>query len=269
VTLTNNGGVALSGISATATTGFSVASSTCSGTLAVGSSCAIVVSFTPPAAGAASGTLTVVVASSSQTYTAPLSGFGDDFALGVKGSTSATVTSGQIATFALNVTPAGGTTGAIAFSCSGVPAGASCTVTPAQATLDGVNPFDVTLTVATGLTTASAPPLKRPGQWPGALLCLAPWCWFEVGRWRKKGKLRGGAWRAGMVLAVVLGCASAMSVMGCGVKASGGTTGTGGSGTGGSGSGSAQSTPPGSYPITLTAKMPGVQKTIQVTLTVE
>ncbi|MGC8548506.1 MAG: choice-of-anchor D domain-containing protein [Acidobacteriaceae bacterium] len=269
VTLTNNGGVALSSITATATAGFSIASNTCSGTLAVGSSCAIGVSFTPAAAGAASGTLTVVVGSSSQTYTVQLNGFGDDFTLGSTSSTSATVTSGQTATYGLSATPVGGTTGAIAFSCSGAPAGASCAVTPAQGTLDGVNPFDMTLTVVTGLTTASASPLQRPGQWPGALLCLAPWFWLELGRWRKKGKWRGGAWRAGIVLAVMLGCASAMSLMGCGVKASGGTTGTGGSGSGGSGSGSTQSTPPGSYVITVTAKMAGVQKTFQVNLTVE
>ena len=269
VTLTNNGGVSLSSITATATAGFSVASSTCGGALAVGSRCAIGITFTPSAAGAANGTLTVAVGSSGQNYTVPLSGFGDDVALGSTGGTTVTVTSGQTATFGLSATPMSGTTGTITFSCSGAPAGASCAVTPAQGTLDGANPLDVTLTVATGLTTASVPPLKRPGPWPGALLCVAPWFWIELARWRKKGKLRGGAWRAGIVLAVVLGCASAMGVMGCGVKASGGTTGTGGSGTGGSGSGTAQSTPPGSYPITLTATMPGVQKTIQVTLTVE
>ncbi len=269
VTLTNNGGVALSSITATTTSGFSVASNTCSGTLAVGSSCAIGVSFAPAAAGAVNGTLTVVVGSSSQTYTVTLEGFGDDFTLGTTSSTSVTVTSGQTATFGLSATPLSGTTGAITFSCSGAPAGASCAVTPAQGTLDGVNPFDMTLTVVTGLTTAIASPAQRSGHWPGALLCLTPWFWVEVGRWRKKGKWRGGAWRAGLVLAVVLGCASAMSLMGCGVKASGGTTGSGGSGSGGSGSGSAQSTPPGSYPITVTAAMPGLQKTIQVNLTVE
>jgi hypothetical protein len=269
VTLTNNGGVALSGITATATTGFSVASSTCSGTLAVGSSCAIGVNFTPSVAGAASGTMTVLVGSSNQTYTVSLSGFGDDFKLGSTSSTSVTVTSGQTATYGLSATPVSGTRGAITFSCSGAPAGASCVVTPAQGTLDGVNPFDMTLTVVTGLTTASAPPLQRPGQWPGALLCVAPWLWIEVGRWRKKGKSGSETWRAGFMLVFVLGCVTAMGLMGCGVKSSGGTTGSSVSGSGGSGSGSAQSTPPGSYAITVTASMPGVQKTIQVNLTVE
>lgn len=268
VTLTNNGGVALSGITAMVTSGFSVASNGCSGTIAVGSACTMGLSFTPAAAGAVSGTLTVSVGSSNQTYTLPLSGFGDDFTLGSTSSTSQTITSGSTATYGLSATPVGGTTGTIQFTCSGAPAGASCAVTPAQGNLNGQSPFDVTLTVVTGQTTASVVPLKKRGGWPGVLLCLTPWLWIEVSRWRKKGKLRGGMWRAGVVLAVALGCTSAMSLMGCGVKASGGTT-TGSGGTGGGGSGSTQTTPSGSYPITLTATMPGVQKTIQVTLTVE
>jgi hypothetical protein len=139
-------------------------------------------------------------------------------------------------------------------------------VTPAQGTLDGKNALDVTLTVITGQTVASVKPLKVGGGWPAGLLCLTPWLWLEVARWRKKGLRRGGVWRVGIVLWMVLGFASAMSLMGCGVKASGGTSSTG---TGGTGSGTTQTTPSGSYPITLTATMPGVQKTIQVTLTVE
>lgn len=266
VTLTNNGGVALSGISATTTAGFSIASNTCSGTIAVGSACSIGISFTPSAAGAASGTLTVTVASSGQTYAVPLSGFGDDFTLGTTGSSSQTITSGSTATYGLSATPVNGTAGTITFSCSGAPAGASCSVSPTQGALNGQNAFDVTLTVVTGQTTASIAPLKKHDGWPGAMLCLMPWLWWEVTRRRKKTKQYGAAWRVWMVLVLVLGCASAISLTGCGVKASGGTTATQ---TGGGGSGATQTTPSGSYPITLTASMPGVQKTIQVTLTVE
>lgn len=266
VTLTNNGGVALSGISANTTAGFSVVSNTCGGTLAVGSNCAMEIGFTPSAAGAASGTLTVTVGSSSEAYSVPLIGFGDDFTLGATGSTTQTVTSGSTATFGLSVTPVSGTSGTIAFRCSGAPAGASCAVSPAQGTLNGTSAFNVTLTVVTGQTTASVVPVGTRGEWPGALLCAAPWFWLDLGRWRRK-RMRGrGVWSAGMVLALVLGCAAAVSLSGCGVKASGGT---GSTGTGSGGSSTSQTTPPGSYPITLTASMPGVQKTVQYTLTVE
>ncbi len=264
VTLTNNGSFAISGITATTSAGFTVVSNTCSGTIVVGGACSLGVSFTPAAAGAASGTLKVSVSSSSQTYTVPLSGFGDDFTLAATTGTSQTVTSGSTASYGLSATPVNGTTGAIQFSCSGAPAGASCAVTPSQGALDGKNAFDVTLTVITGQTTAKAAPMKRLGGWPGAVLCMTPWLWLEVSRCRKRGKLRRGVWRAGMVL-VVVGCASAMSLMGCGVKASGGTTSTGS----GNGSGTIQTTPSGAYPITVTATMPGVQKTFPVTLTVE
>jgi hypothetical protein len=262
VTLTNNGSVALSGISAAVTAGFGVASNTCTGTIAVGGTCQFGVSFTPPAAGPASGTLTVTVTSSSQTYKVSLSGFGDDFTLASTTSTTQTVTSGSTATYGLSATPVNGTTGTIQFSCSGAPAGASCTVTPSQGNLAGGNAFDVTLTVITGQTSASAAPLKRIGGWPGVVLCMTPWIWLEVGRWRRKGKRSGGMWHLGVVLVVVMSLASAMGLMGCGVKASsGGSTGTSGSGK--------QVTPSGSYPITLTATMPGLKKTIQVKLIVE
>lgn len=267
VTLTNNGGVALSDITANITTGFSIAANTCTGTLAVGSSCSVGVTFAPTAAGAATGTLTVTVGSSSQTYKVPLTGFGDDFTLGSTSSTTQTITSGSTATYGLSATPVNGSTGAITFTCSGAPAGASCAVTPAQGTLDGTNAFDVTLTVITGQSTAQLTPLEANRHAPGALLCLAPWFWLELGRWRRQRSRRGGLWSAGMVLVLMLGLGSALGLMGCGVKASGGTSSSGTGGT--TGSGTTQTTPSGSYPITMTASMAGIQKTIQVTLTVE
>lgn len=268
VTLTNNGGVAVSGITAAVTAGFAVSSNTCSGTVAVGDSCAMGINFTPGTSGAASGTLTVAVGSSGQSYKVALSGSGDDFTLGTTSGSSLTVTSGSTATYGLSVTPVNGTSGPISFTCSGAPTGASCAVSPTQGTMDGANPFDVTLTVATGETTASLRPLRMGGGWPGSgvMVCMAPWLWLEGRERRRKGGRRGGLRRAGILLAVALVCVSLLGFVGCGVKASGGTTGTGGTG---SGTGTGQITPSGSYPITLTASMPGVQKTIQVTLTVE
>ncbi len=73
VTLTNNGGEPLTSIAATASGPFQIASG-CAGELAANSSCSIGVSFTPTAAAAQSGTLTVSDALG--THTVSLSGTG-------------------------------------------------------------------------------------------------------------------------------------------------------------------------------------------------
>jgi uncharacterized protein (TIGR03118 family) len=73
---------------------------------------------------------------------------------------SATITAGQSANFTLTVTPNGGFSGTVAFSCMG-PAGVTCTFNPAS--IEGTNAGSTTLTVDTsGLVAASDRTLSMP-----------------------------------------------------------------------------------------------------------
>ncbi|WP_027345466.1 choice-of-anchor D domain-containing protein [Hamadaea tsunoensis] len=142
VTVTN-GGSAAAAISSIATTGDFSQTNTCGSSLAAGASCTVTVKFTPTAAGARSGNLTITAAGI--TNTVPLSGTGVapgpvlnanptglTFAGTIVGSSSATQT--------VSVTNSGTTTATVSgvsatgdFSqtnnCSSLAVGASCTVT--------------------------------------------------------------------------------------------------------------------------------------------
>jgi len=97
-----------------------------------GGSCEINVKFTPPVASLQSALLTVTGTGGTQTVN--LSGAGLDFLLGAAsgGSLSATVTQGQIATYYLQLSVTGGTSGgdgvSVSITCAGVPSEATCSV---------------------------------------------------------------------------------------------------------------------------------------------
>ena len=82
-----------------------------------------------------------------------------DFTL-TSNPTSSTVVAGQPGTFTLTVTPQGSFTNAINFSCSGLPAHAGCTFSPASLT-PNTNTVTTTLTITTIASTASVvvPPI--------------------------------------------------------------------------------------------------------------
>ncbi|MFG1912544.1 hypothetical protein [Kribbella sp. NPDC048928] len=72
---------------------------------------------------------------------------------------SQSVTRGQTATYTISVTSVGGFNGAVAFSATGVPGGASASFSPSSATLSSGSTASTTLTVRTSATTptGSAP----------------------------------------------------------------------------------------------------------------
>jgi hypothetical protein len=82
-----------------------------------------------------------------------------DFTL-TSNPTTATVAAGQPGTFTLTVTPQGSFTNAINFSCSGLPAHAGCTFSPASLT-PNTSTVTATLTITTMASTASVvvPPI--------------------------------------------------------------------------------------------------------------
>ncbi|HZU09831.1 MAG TPA: VCBS repeat-containing protein, partial [Pseudacidobacterium sp.] len=89
---------------------------------------------------------------------------------------SFTVTAGLPASYPLAITPIGGFNGAVALSCVGLPAGAECSFTSPQVTLDGTTQSRVTLTITTISRSASAagimtgPPLSGRGKWTWFLM---------------------------------------------------------------------------------------------------
>ena len=77
-----------------------------------------------------------------------------DFTIGLS-PTASTVTEGSSTTTTLTITPTGGFNQATALTCSGSPAGATCTVAPSSVTPNGANPVTATATLQTSAQTAS------------------------------------------------------------------------------------------------------------------
>jgi hypothetical protein len=154
VTVANTGGLPVQMQSVTATTGFSV-SNACGSLLAPGSSCTIAVTFAASSIGTQTGTLTIQDDAPGSPQTVSLSGTDSDFSLNAASgsSTSATISSGQTATYQLAVTPAGGFSGTLTASCTGAPAGMQCVSNPATVSFTGSGPQNVTFTVSPATTS--------------------------------------------------------------------------------------------------------------------
>jgi hypothetical protein len=115
------------------------------------------------------------------------------FTVAPTGSTSATVPPGQPASYALSFTPSAGFAGTVMFSCSVVPAGPTCTVSPASVQVSASNnpqatPVSITATAPAAAVAAqrsafhfgtsifAARPLQFPALAPVALLTIAMYC---------------------------------------------------------------------------------------------
>lgn len=131
-TLTNNGDAALDITSIVASGDYSQTNA-CPASLPGGSSCTIQVSFTPTAAGPRNGTVTVVdddPVTGQQTLS--LTGTGLDYSVSASPA-SFSIKAGQTATYTVSVSALGGSfPNAVSFACAGLPAGASCSFSPAS-----------------------------------------------------------------------------------------------------------------------------------------
>lgn len=181
------------------------------------------------------------------------------------GSTSATITAGQIATYNLQIAPSG-FSGDVALSCAWqgtAPQGAVCRVDPATVSLDGINPAPLAVTVfTTGRATVgpqgpALPPASNP--WArhavplllGLMMLLLAIVAAASRRPAQSGMTTPAlqwASLAAVMLAVALWAA-------CGGGGNGGGSGNTG-------------TPAGTYNLTLTATTGEVSKTSTLTLTV-
>jgi Bacterial Ig-like domain (group 3)/FG-GAP-like repeat len=96
-------------------------------------------------------------------------------------SISATIPAGQTITTTLTVTPLGGYSGVVKFSCSALPFGTTCSFSSPTATVANAFNETTTLTISTTApftAAASVPPRKLPGSapaiaWASLFLCLA------------------------------------------------------------------------------------------------
>jgi hypothetical protein len=163
VTLTNTGAVTLAITSVTTSPADFGALNACGSSVAVGSSCTIGVFFDPTTTGARSGTLTIADNASGSPQTVTLSGMGQDFSVTPSGQTSATVTPGQSATYAVTVTPGGGLNQTVAMSCSGVPAQSTCSLSSSTLALNGSTAAVVNVTITTAGGSVSVRARGRTG----------------------------------------------------------------------------------------------------------
>ncbi|MEO6803000.1 MAG: choice-of-anchor D domain-containing protein, partial [Granulicella sp.] len=181
VTLTNNGGLPLSLRSLSLTGDFVIVpgSNTCGTGLAANTACTLQIAFVPSAAGMRTGLLTATDDAVSSPQTLALAGTGVDFTL-IAGSSSATVASGKSAVYSLLLNSITGVPGTAVFTCSGMPANATCLIVPGTVQL-GTGTVLVTVTVATGVSSASLA-MKRRTVWIAFVLPLV----FGIAGWTRR-----------------------------------------------------------------------------------
>ncbi len=246
VTLTNNGGVALSLSGVTVMGEFGVATNGCGGMVAVGASCSVGVVFSPTGGGTRTGMVSVASSAMGSPQTLGLTGAGVDFTLVGAGPLSEMVTSGGTANYLVTLGSVAGVPGTATLGCSGAPANTRCTVNPGSVALGGNTVL--TVTVVTG-TAVSA--VKQPDGfgvlWVGLLGLVG------VGSRRR---LRGIL--CGVLLGICL-----VGLSSCGAAREIPLT------AGGGGSGSTAPTPGGRYALTVTGTSAGLTRTLGLSLTVQ
>ena len=190
----------------------------------------------------------------------PAPGNTADFSASVS-PTGDTVSAGQSANFTVMITPSGGFNKVVTFTCSGMPAGASCTVAPSSVTLDGANPSKATFVVMTTHRSGffAWPRLRiqpRISPWsPEVLLltCILFWIgWFRLRKTQGRG----------LRLRLVLSCSATLLAALCA------SCGGGGYVTPTPGKGPPGGTPAGTYTIVVTGTSGNVSHAASTQLTV-
>ncbi|MBZ5564256.1 MAG: FG-GAP-like repeat-containing protein [Acidobacteriia bacterium] len=186
-------------ITSIAASGDFAQTNTCGGSVDVGASCEISVVFKPQAGGSRTGNLSIADNAAGSPQTVALSGTGQDFAISA-GTTSATVSAGQTASYTLRLASEGGFSGAVTLTCTGAPSAATCSVTPGSVALAASGATPVTVSVTTTARSVVPPPDRhRPPGFvsPGflvlftLLIMLAMLAWTQL---RLAPKKRGFLW---------------------------------------------------------------------------
>lgn len=259
--LSNGSASTLSGISIM-TTGAFTETSACGTSLPGEGTCAISLNFSPTVPGTQNGSLTVT-SSNAATMQVQLAGAGLSFELLPTSSTSASVASGQTASYLLELMPVSGSTGNASLVCGNAPPNSTCTVTPATASLTA--PTNIVVTLVTGV--GSTAQLRRAGivgmppgiaDWPLRFFMMLLSLWVV--------KLRNGSRKPEldrfMTVLLLLG-------MLAGVGACGKGGGPLSLGTSASPLPSTSLTPSGTYSVSVTAAAGGLQKSVTLTVQVQ
>jgi hypothetical protein len=166
---------------------------------------------------------------------------------------SGTVTAGHPGTFTLTLTPQGSFNSPIGFSCSGLPALAGCTFSPASVTPNSSTVTSMLTITTTAHTASLASPFGRRRSPLYAIWLVLP------------AMLLGTAGMAAPKRRKLLSCCVGLLLVGgCLLQAACGS-GSPGSGGGGGGGG----TPPGTYTVTVTGVAGSTQHKTTVTLAVQ
>lgn len=237
VTLTNTSTstITIASVTASPTSQFAPLSA-CGSSLAAGASCSIGVFFDPSASGTQTGVLTVTDSATGSPQTATLTGAGQDFSMAPSSPASATISAGQTANYTIAVAPGGGFNQAVALTCSGAPAGSTCSLSSNSVTLNGSNPTSITVTANTAGTSASL----GPGDFPSGRNRFTLWLSVLalLGLLQLCASRHGNRRSTSLSLLALLCLLSVTTILsGCG----GGSTNTSGGGT-----------PAGSYNLTVT-----------------
>jgi hypothetical protein len=221
LTVTNTGTALATAVTFSVTGDYAITIPCSVPSLAPGASCTLQLTFTPTSLGVRPGTLTLTSSDPGSPAVVPLTGTGiaaGGFTLTVgNGATdSATVRSGQPATYNLSITPTGGFSGSVALTCAPiVPAQfASCSIAPSTILLAGSPQSSVVTinTVTSILSTArlDAPTGSSPPNLRNIFFCLlAPGL---LTLWRGRGELR----RRRPLLLAMLFVSATFFLVGCG-----------------------------------------------------
>ena len=246
---TGNANLTFTAISSTGPFAITTSGTTCSTSspVAGSGSCAVAVTFTPTAGGAASGNLSFTDNAGGSPQTLALSATGQDFSLEVStgSSSSATVSPGGTATYTISSSGTGGFSQAVSLACTGAPSEAICQLSQTMVT-PSVSGSNVTLTVTTTAPSFSLPRLRyAPPAWPlmpapASLIMLALFLTgvaWSIRSWPQPRGRRLSAAFAALTLVILL----TLVMAGCG-----------GGGGGGGGESGNPGTPAGTYTITVT-----------------
>jgi uncharacterized repeat protein (TIGR03803 family) len=264
VTLTNTGNATLSisnvTISGVDPSDFSE-TNTCGGNVAPGANCSINVTFTPTSTGNRTATVSITYNAPGGSQSVSLSGTGTDFSVGVAagGSTTATISAGQTATYNLQVSPLSGFTGLVSIACTGAPSQAICNASGSSLSLTGGSsaPFSVTInTTARGLLPPSS---LRHQPWPSTqqLLQLYKLLAIVFALLMTLNALRRNRLRSWATAGFLFACLGVALIIASGCGAGGSSAPPPPTGT-----------PGGTYTLTVTGTSQGQNRTLDLTLVV-
>ncbi|MGD1063625.1 MAG: PASTA domain-containing protein, partial [Terracidiphilus sp.] len=163
---------------------------------------------------------------------------------------SLTIASGSSASTVITLTPTGGFTGTVNFTCGTLPTLVTCTFAPASLTVSSSTPLTTTLTIGTTGTTMASLGNRPAGT--GLPTLLAALILLPLGFMRRilrTGKA-GGQWLGLLLLAgTCLAAAGLLGTAGCG--------------------GNSSSTPPGTYSVPINVTSGGTSVPLNLSIIVQ